>query len=196
MNDKSDGPSKMLRLDSALWGRVAAAAERVGRTTRQEVETRLRDSLRGMPSNTPSPATALSRLIQLHAEDVAAYCQSAEEWQSEIKLGIPALVNELFGQVKDSGAQGASLAVLQARALAQKVRRAHLPTLRTGDPLAVRWAEEAERALSQEQPSLARLQHEELLRLRRALFLSEGVETPSHIANGEKVGSEGDGEEG
>jgi len=145
-----------------------------------------------MPDDTASPASALSRLIELHAGDIATYCQSADEWQTEMKVSVPALMNELFGEGKlETGGNAASFSVMAARTLAQKVRRAHLPTVPTGDPVADRWAQEADRAVAQVQPSLAKLQHEELLKLQQALhILPENAEVAAQISKSKALHKE------
>jgi hypothetical protein len=172
--------SQMLRLDADLWNRIGKLAERTGKTPRQEIESRLEQSLLKTPGDNLSPALALGRVIELHSDDVAGYSQSAEEWRQEMTASVPALVSELFGLGDQiTQARDQSFAVGAARTLAQKIRRAHLPTARTGDPIADHWANEADRYAAQQQPSLGRLHQEELLKIQKALGLSPATAAPS-----------------
>jgi hypothetical protein len=157
-------------------------AETEGRTLSDVTRERL---LRPLAADQHlSPARAIGRLVELLADDLAAYSQSADEWHSDMRAAVPALIGELFGGVSApapatiaSSNDSRSFAEIAARALGQKVRRAHLP--RSGDF----WADAADRAVAQVQPSLAKLQQDELLKIQQALGLSpEGLEKAPAVA--------------
>lgn len=117
-----------------------------------------------------TPGQALSRLIELHADDVAPYCQAAREWQAEMEESIPVLIAALFGDTKGSAGIGNKrIAATFARTLAQRVRRAHLAVGRmSGDA----WAARADDAALSVQPSLAAALADELARIQTALGLA------------------------
>ena len=74
--------TQMVRLDTGLWKRVNEAASRAGRTPRQEIESRLRQSLAGI-SEAPSinlvpKALAIGRLMARLANDVIAYSETGK----------------------------------------------------------------------------------------------------------------------
>jgi hypothetical protein len=165
--------TQMLRLDSHLWEQIAKQAAGAGRTPRQEIERRLRESLTETTADRLSPARALSRLIEPLANDLASHSQTAEEWLANMKAANTVLTSELltgFPQDEGLGEQQSqdndhSLAESIARRLAQKVLRAHLK------PSEDYWTSQVERMLAEESPSLG-LKQDELLRIQKAFGLS------------------------
>ena len=129
----------MLRLDAQLWGRLADVAERSGRTPRQEIEARLRDSLGDARSGSAQTASewsrAIARLIAVLAQDVASDSQSADEALAVLEVAAPALLRALLFGFKDAlGKELHSVSesdkaaiVANADRLAKLVRQAHEP---------------------------------------------------------------------
>jgi hypothetical protein len=103
-SEKPDSPSKILRLDSALWEQVAAAAERSGRSPRQEAESRLRDSLDSLdrgrwaavePGLTPR-SRALGRLLGFLANEIIAFAPADAE-NEYLQQGVARILARLSG---------------------------------------------------------------------------------------------------
>jgi hypothetical protein len=167
--------TQMLRLDSELWEQIRKQASGAGKTPRQEIEHRLRESLRKTTHGRLSPARALSRLIELLAADVTSYCQTADEWLGGMKAGNAVLLNELLAGIpkgeggghQESQHNDHTFAESVARTLAQKVLRAHLPR----KPKSY-LAQLADSELAAEMPSTESLRQDELLRIQQALGLS------------------------
>jgi hypothetical protein len=147
-------------------------AAREGRPLSEIVRRRLGNadnSARPPVDDFSSPARALGRLVELHAGDVAAYCETAEGWQKEMKNSVPILLAGLFDQSAPATGGEDTLSATFARTLAQRVRRAHLPAAQgKGDA----WGARAARAAADVQPSLAALQADELHQIQKALGLA------------------------
>jgi hypothetical protein len=169
----------MLRLDSGLWKRISDRVAGTSTTPRQDIERRLRESLAQPDERKLSPARALARVVEMHADDVASYCPTAEAWQAEMRAGIPTLLAELFAeQVPPTNSSGDVFAVTFAKTLAQKIRKAHLSTTRAGGDT---WAGQADVASEEIQPSLRH--PDEFQRLQEALhLLPEGAKIPRAAA--------------
>ncbi|MDE2133814.1 MAG: hypothetical protein KGJ49_04370 [Alphaproteobacteria bacterium] len=157
------------RLKQALENESSAAGRPLSETVRRRI-VQHEDRASATSDEHLSPPRALGWLIELHANDILPYSQSAEEWQAEMKASVPALLQELFGGSEQKAEQhNDSFAVAAARSIAQKVLRAHLLTSRSGNDS---WATAADLSLAQEIPSLGKLQPTELLRIQVALGLS------------------------
>lgn len=152
-----------------LKAKLEASVEPGVRTFSDVVRENLRrgsGSAIKQPDDNISPARALGRLIELHADDVASYCPTPEEWHREMRASVPILLGTLFGGDDEHMKRDvSSLASIFAQSLAQRVRRAHLPS--TPRDL---WGEKAARAMESVQPSLRTLQ-DELVYIQRALHL-------------------------
>jgi hypothetical protein len=165
-------------IPAAFRAELVKQAEHDGRTLSDVTRERL---LRPAASEERlSPARALGMLVEGLAADVAAYSPSADEWHQEVRLGVPALIKDLFdnaghGANEDAGSFGAML----GRTIGQKVRRAHLPKARSGDPAKDFWADQADLAVAKEQPAIGKLQQADLLKIQQALGLSPEAPAPT-----------------
>ena len=168
MSEYTDGPSKLIRVNSALWAGISDLAETSGRSPRQELESHLRQILeKDRPANL-SPAQALGKVVELHAADIIPYCQSAKEWHQEMRSSVPALMAELFETADQAGSSNLEgFAELAARSLARKVLAAHLRREPAGDffSAAAEHSEASTRQFS------GRVGQEELLGIEAALEL-------------------------
>jgi hypothetical protein len=169
MEEENAPRSQMLRLDSGLWKRISDRVSGSKITPRQDIERRLRESLSQRDDRKLSPARALARVVELHADDVASYCATADEWHAEMGASVPILLAELFAEhMAPTKLKDDDLAVTFAKTLAQKIRRAHLPITRAESDT---WAGRTERALEEVQPSTAPRLAEEFQQLQEALHL-------------------------
>jgi hypothetical protein len=169
-----------------LLNRIAAIAERNGRSTTREVESRLRASLEGeealtRESNVSSWARAIGRLMTALANDFAAGSKTPYEALAAMKAGATALMGTfldeyrktLGGQVDRVEANADAHAGNLGLLLARKVRHANEPENATFSlPQSWLWTTQA---------SLRSLQPEELKEIQAALFLRPELLEPFRI---------------
>jgi hypothetical protein len=155
MAGKSEETSKtqMVRVDAKLWKRLTEEASRAGRTPRQELENRLRQSLAGVteaPSGDLVPkAIAVGRLAARLANDVIAY-SDASKTAAMLKASVSGLLDEMGGAASLGGEDQQ-----QARTFA--------------DYLLVKMANAEERSFHEGVPTPLSREQRELLEIRQVL---------------------------
>jgi hypothetical protein len=175
--DERSGRLKVA-VPAELLNRIAAIAEKNGRSTTREVESRLRASLEAEEALTQEGfastwARAIGRLMTLLADDLAAGSESADEAFASMKAGASALMDSFLDEwrkilgereIENVERDTREYASNLARELALRVRRAHEPEKAVYNALG-EW-------LRTTQPSLRSLRPEELSEIQAALFLS------------------------
>lgn len=180
---KQAGTTMGLRLSDELKEALSVVAASNSRTLHGQVVRVLEDSLTTRPAGDDRLSTPWARemgyLLGLLARDCEQSAQSADEAFAAMKVAAPVLLDRLLDAFRDKfGAEEIASVEDEARPLAEalasdlagKLLRAHQPRRRTGDVLADRMADDADRYAIQGQPSLGR-PVEEMQKLQAALSL-------------------------
>ncbi|WP_311031238.1 hypothetical protein [Mesorhizobium koreense] len=130
----------MFRLDSELWERMGKEAEVSGRTTRQEIEWRLeqtlpenlnRDSWAGLEARLTSRARALTRLLSLVANELIKDIPEGEDY-AYLQRGLCRVLERLGEKKLDDPKH---LAEMVAEIMWNRLYNAHEPTYEQGTPV-------------------------------------------------------------